>query len=297
MIDRTRTRYWTLGLAFLLRRTTPRWFRLFLARAIGSAGCRALPRIHDSIVRNLEIVTGSRSEAARLAPRVFINFCIYIADYVLFPTLDNKGLDRLLTEVIGAENAISSYKAGNGVILVTPHLGNWELGGVFLSKRDYPVNVVSLPEEDARTDAFRNRMRTAHGIRLLEFDPKSASLASMVGMIDVLKKGEMVAMLTDRASAERTETVPFFGHETRFPVGPFILSWMSKAPVVPTYCVLKKDGTYRLVTDRPIELDRSLDRNESLRKAVAEMASRYETYIRRHPDQWYNFYPYFDDPA
>lgn len=295
MLDRTRTRYWHLGLAILLRSTTPRWFRLVLARVLGSAGFRILKRLREAVTDNLQIVTGSRRQAVLLARRTFVNYCIYLADYMLFPFLKKESVERLLPEVRGGENVKNALARGRGVILVTPHLGNWELGGLWLSGRNYPLNVVSLSDEDPRTEAFRNDLRKRHGIRLLRYDPRSSSMASMVGILDALKRNELVAMLTDRPAAERCEEVPFFGRTARFPIGAFVLSWISEAPVIPCLCPLAPDGTYSLVTDRPIELDRARDRAESLRHAIVEMARRYEGFIRSHPDQWYNFYPYWNE--
>lgn len=292
--DRTRTRYWHLGLAILLRNTTPRWFRLLLARALGSAGFRLFPRLRRTMIDNLERITGSRRQAASTARRTFVHYCIYVADYMLFPFVDRRRVDRFVVDIRGERNVLTARESGRGVILVTPHLGNWELAGIWLSRHDFPLNVVSLTDEDARTEAFRNRMRETHGIRLLRYDPKSASLASMVEILNVLKRNELVAMLTDRPAAERTIEAPFFGRPARFPVGAFVLSWVSGAPVIPCYCVLDRRNTYSLVTDRPIALDRSLPRDESIRKAAVEMARRYESYVRACPDQWYNFYPYWN---
>ena len=299
MAARTRTSFWTLALPRLVVRITPRWFQIFLSQILGSVAYCLFGRVRRALVGNLTQVTGNPFAAKRLARQTFIHYCIYIADYMTFHRLDEAQIEKLVPEVRGGENVARALEKKKGIILVTPHLGNWELAGIWLSRRNHRLHVVSLTDEDERTEEYRNRMRDTHGIRLLRYDPRSASMASMVEMVNVLRKNEFVAMLTDRPAAERTETVDFFGRPARFPVGAFILSWLSGAPVMPCRCVLRDDRTYTLVTDDPILLDRDLDRDESIRRGVMEMARRYESYVRAHPDQWYNFYPYWNemDPA
>ncbi|MHC4605857.1 MAG: lysophospholipid acyltransferase family protein [Planctomycetota bacterium] len=292
-LTRTRTHYGYLLLALLLRLARPRCFRVLFCRLCGAVGFRILPGVRRAVVANLEVVTGSRTRAVALGRRVFANYCLYLADYLDFPSFTLEKLRRRLTRIEGETLLRGALDGGRGVILVTPHLGNWETGGIFLSRSDFPMNVVSLPEEDERTGAYRDRMREKHGIKSLLFDPTSASMSSMVEMLNVLKRNEIVAMLTDRPTAGRLETVPFFGRPTPFPAGAFILSWVSGAPILTTCCVLRGDSTYEVITEGPILPDRSLPRDESIRRGVLEMVRSYESFIRNHPDQWYNFYPYW----
>jgi len=177
--------------------------------------------------------------------------------------------------------------------MITPHLGNWEAGGVWLAHQGFALNVVTLPEDDPRTGVFRDAMRKAHGIRSFYYDPRSASLESMIDILHALRRNELVAMLTDRSVPDRQEEVTLFGRPSSIPIGPFLLAWLSGAGVLPSYCVLLPDGTYRIRTEAAIQLDRTLKREESIRNAAREMARRYESYIRAYPDQWYNFYSYW----
>ena len=284
---RTHTRYWHLLLLMRLVRLVPRPVLMLLSRAAGAAAFRALPRLRRAVIDNLAAVTGDRRRAAELAHRTFVNYCVYLID--CFPLSSHR-----VVSVRGGEHPRAALERGNGIILVTPHLGHWELAGIWLARNGFRLNVVSLEDEDPKTEALRNRMREEHGIRLLRVDPGSDAIASMVEMMDALKRNEIVAMLTDRPAAERSEEVPFFGRTARLPAGAFVLSWLTHAPVIPCYSVLDDRG-YSLVTDPPVELDRTRSRAAEIRRGVEEMARRYEGYIRSHPDQWYNFYPYWND--
>ena len=284
---RTHTRYWHLLLLMWLVRLVPRPVLMLLSRAAGAAAFRVLPRLRRAVIDNLAAVTGDRRRAAEFARRTFVHYCVYLID--CFPLSP-----RRVAAIHGWEHPQAALKRGNGLILVTPHLGHWELAGIWLARKGYRLNIVSLEDEDPRTEALRNRMREEHGIRLLRYDPRSGALASMVGMVDALRRNEIVAMLTDRPAAERTEEVCFFGRTARLPIGAFVLSWLTRAPVIPCCCVLDGPG-YSLVTDPPIKFDRTRGRAAEIRRGVEEMARRYEGYIRSHPDQWYNFYPYWHD--
>lgn len=293
----TRTRYGLLTIPMLLARMVPRPLLLPLSRFFGTASTILLQGHRQALLENLTPLCGSRRRAAVRVNRTFIHYTLYLFDYLVLPFLSTERAARLFSseEGIAQAHRLRSENPGRGVILITPHFGHWELGGIWLSHRGIPLHVLSLQDQDEGTERLRQTMRAHHGIRLVRYDPSTTSLSSMMELLEILKGGGVLAMLTDRAASQRTATVPFFGRPTPLPIGPFLMSWLSHAIVLPSVCVLQADGRYLLHCDPPILLDRTLDRDEAIRRATAEMARRFETFLRRNPDQWYNFFPYWNE--
>ncbi|MCL5885154.1 MAG: hypothetical protein M1377_07460 [Deltaproteobacteria bacterium] len=215
--------------------------------------------------------------------RTFRNFARYLVDYGRFHTLTEEVLDRVLPSVEGLHPMEESLRKGRGVILVTGHIGNWELGGVFFGRNGVKINVVTLPEGSDRIDAIRGRYRKRHNIRTIVLD---GSPFSSLEIVAALRRGEMVAMLVDRWGGGDGVSTKFFGVDRLFPRGPFILSRVTGAPVVPAF-VVRDGNTYRGVVDPPFVVEGVDD--EPYARRVSETLERM---IRNFPDQWYNFAAY-----
>jgi len=221
-------------------------------------------------------------EVEELSKRVFRNFARNLVDYGRFHTITDEALDRLLPSVQHLHILEESFAKGRGVILVTGHIGNWELGAMFFGRHGFKINVVTIPEGSERIDSIRGAYRTRQNIRTIVVD---GSPFSSLEIVAALRRGEIVAMLVDRW--EGTDGIPakFFGEDRRFPRGPFVLSRATGAPVIPAFIV--RDGNiYRGVVDPPVFMEEPED--EPGARRVSESLERM---IRTYPDQWYNFAP------
>lgn len=224
----------------------------------------------------------SEREVEELSKRIFRNFARNLVDYGRFHTITDEALDRLLPSVQHLHLLEESFAKGRGVILVTGHIGNWELGALFFGRHGFKINVVTIPEGRERIDSIRGAYRTRQNIRTIVVD---GSPFSSLEIVAALRRGEIVAMLVDRW--EGTDGVPakFFGADRRFPRGPFVLSRATGAPILPAFIV--RDGsTYRGVVDPPFFMEEPED--EPGARRVSESLERM---IRTYPDQWYNFAP------
>jgi KDO2-lipid IV(A) lauroyltransferase len=224
----------------------------------------------------------SEREVEELSKRIFRNFARNLVDYGRFPTITDEALDRLLPSVQHLHFLKESFAKGRGVILVTGHIGNWELGALFFGRHGFKINVVTIPEGSERIDSIRGAYRTRQDIRTIVVD---GSPFSSLEIVAALRRGEIVAMLVDRW--ESTDGVPakFFGADRRFPRGPFVLSRATGAPIIPAFIV--RDGKiYRGVVDPPFFMEEPED--EPGARRVSESLERM---IRTYPDQWYNFAP------
>ena len=199
----------------------------------------------------------------------------------------------IVPQEIGLENLDAALSMGKGVILVTPHFGNWELGGIILSLKRYSLNVVTLKDENQTINNFRERIRKKNNITSIYVADDSIHTA--INIITALKNNETVAMLGDRDGSSKTVEVNFFGRKIKFPSGVAYVALASGAAVVPVFVVLRKSGKYQGIIEKPLLSSqyKESSRSEAVNKVAQDIACVFEQYIREYPDQWFNFYPFW----
>jgi len=277
----------------------PRSVQKSVAIPVGDLFYLLMRRTRRAVERNLEVIGRGRfspHEISRLARRTFRNYGQYLLDYMVIHRITSSNKDTVIEGEVGEEYMAQALKRGRGAICITPHLGNWEMGGLLLAFRGGTLNVLSLDEPDAKTKAFRGRFRHSKGIRELYIRGGVEDPFSTIELVKALRNNEIVAMLGDRENSPNTIDVDFFGRRTRFPKGVGILAMMTGAPVLPVFVVLEKDRKYRGIIEKPIYFDGSRrgERDRVIREGMEKIARVFEDYIGRYPDQWYNFYSYWE---
>jgi len=104
-------------------------------------------------------------------------------------------------------------------------------------------------------------------------------------------------MQGDRDFDNSGVAVRFFGREAYFPRGPLRVAMATEATVLPAFVVRVPDGRYRAIIEQPLEIDRKGDRETMLRRNLERYVAILERYVGRYPEQWYCFYPFWDDPS
>lgn len=261
----------------------PRRARLSLARVVGRAVGRHLAEERSQVRANLARVLPDAPAAAleRGASETFANFAACFADLLTINRGDPARLRDYLAEAEGEAELDAACAPRRGVILLTAHLGNWELGGRLLAPRlGRTTHVVLSPEQDAALEGYLR----CDGPRLRFVTRRSAT--STLGLLAALRRNEAVAMQGDRPSGERGDRpVPFFGASAAFPVGPFVLARAAGAPVVPAFCAMTPQARYRITMEPAIWVGPG-EEETALVTAVGAL----ERAIRRHPTQWFNFF-------
>jgi len=217
---------------------------------------------------------------ARLARRIFRNYARYLVDYGRFRWLPGDGVEAAISDLEGGQNLHAAFGMERGVILVTGHVGNWELGGLFFGHRGVRVNVVTLPDGSRQIDAIRQMYRGEHAVNTIVLD---GSPFAPLEMMAALKRREMVAMLVDRWGKADGVPAAFLGGTHYLPRGPFALSLATGAPILPAF-VVRDGGTYRGIVEPPIVVEHG-----EFAPHAARISDALECVIRRFPDQWYNF--------
>jgi lauroyl/myristoyl acyltransferase len=229
----------------------------------------------------------TRRELNRIRRRTFRNFAKYLVDFFRFSKLDKA----YIAKNIKVENLHYFDEAlgyGKGVIVLTAHLGNWELGGVVIGLSGYPFWVVALPHKNKKVDEFFNSQRESKGMHVIPFGKAARQC------LNLLKENKMVALVGDRDFSEKGIVVDFFGKKSYFPLGPAAFAMKAGSAIVPGFMFRNPDDTFTLRIEKPIrfaalESEKPQDREKRIMEIIDSYKSIIEGYIKKYPDQWYMF--------
>jgi len=289
-----------LGMSPWFMRTFPRRFshlvRYPFAFFYYLFGCR----FRRAVRGNLAVALGGHAsprDVRRLTWRVFSNVTKTFADMFYVASLPRERIAELIAPQVGVEHIHTALKEKKGAIFLTGHVGNWELGGMTLGKFDVNINMVYMPDQ---TKAFEQQRLLVRADQNVSSIPMGGGFEVSLMVIRKLNAGEIIALKGDRVLRGVGMTVRLFGRDTLFPRGPYLLSYVSGAPILPTFMVLAEDNRYQPIVCEPIFPVRTGDRGRDVLILAQKMARVMEEYIRRYPDQWYMFYPFWKnagDPA
>jgi phosphatidylinositol dimannoside acyltransferase len=275
-------------LATLAASALPRSARLRVAAAVADIAQRRFRTERAVVRRNLaRILPGAPArELERLRAAVFRNFAVCFAD--LITTNRRADISPYIAGVDGMVELHRAARAGRGLIVLTAHLGNWELAGRMLARDgERPIHVVVAAEADPAVERFLRG-----GVAPVRFVTRTAPTVSL-SLVAALRRGEIVALQGDRGLGTRGDVRhPFFGAPAAFPLGPFLLARAARAPVVTAFCLLDADRRYRIVVGTPSQVER-----DGETAALARWVRVLEELVRRHPTQWFNFYDVWGPPA
>jgi KDO2-lipid IV(A) lauroyltransferase len=276
----------------------PRPIQRFFSVVVGDLFYYLMRKTRASIRKNMEGVSGGRWRKERvdvLTRKTFQNYGQYLLDYMVMHRLRPSNKERWVEEEVGASYMMEALQAGKGAICITPHLGNWEIGGLLFAFKGGKLNVLTLDERDMDTRSFREEMRRRRGIKNLYINPKDDSPMAILDAVKALRRNEILAMLGDRIESQKTMVFDFFGKKTAFPIGVAILAMATEAPVLPVFVVMEKNRKYRGIIEPPIYFNPSSrkDREAIIREGMERLIKKFEGYIEKYPDQWYNFYSYW----
>jgi KDO2-lipid IV(A) lauroyltransferase len=200
-------------------------------------------------------------------------------------TLSFLAGDRLTPEQI--LNSISAHglplldealQKGKGVILLTPHFGNWERMAHFLTLKGYPLLVVAREANDPRTTHLVNSMRQKEGLVVL---PRGSSIREI---LRALTENKIIGLLPDQNSWEIF--VPFFGYPAGTVSGPAVLHLRTGAPLLVCFCWEDSESHYQLRIRNLALPERTGNREEDVRAIMTKVNEAFEEVIREHPEQW-----------
>jgi predicted exporter/lauroyl/myristoyl acyltransferase len=281
-------RLWQTGLA--LTRLLPKFFLVALAKCSAAIYWRLAARRREIVIQNLLPVLNDRRLAARAARELFTEFTRKLAD--LWRYESGGAFERWQGDWHGWEHFTTAHARGKGVLLVTPHLGNWEFGGEFLVEHGHKLLVLTQPEPDPRLTELRQLSRTRRGVETLVVGQDAFAF---VDIIRRLQEGATVALLVDRPPAPTAVNVELFGKPFSASIAAAELARASGCAIVPAYIVRQRDGYLAHILPE-ITYDRAAIGNRAARiRLTQEILRAFEPAIRQHLTQWFHFVPIWPD--
>ncbi len=241
----------------------------------------------NQVKDNLSRVIGKDyAHLRKISRELFVNYGIYLADWAKIIGFDSSEVFSYFSKIEGMNFFEEARAKGNGVIILSVHLGNWEMGALVFTHSGIPFNVLTAKDEIADIAQMRTKARVLHNVRTITIDEGTFFF---IDIVNALKRNEIVAMLVDRYGKGNGVHVDFFGEKAYFPRGPVLLARATGASVLPAFTVLESDKKYRSVLGPPIHIEWSEDKERDVCVNMAKIAHVFEKYIRLYPSQWFNF--------
>ncbi|MGD0335810.1 MAG: lysophospholipid acyltransferase family protein [Candidatus Omnitrophota bacterium] len=233
---------------------------------------------------NMRVIFPNKTEKEirELQINMFRNFAKYLVDFFRFQEIDKKWIEKNV-QLENTHYIDEAFKKGKGIVILTAHIGNWELGGITIALLGYPFWVVALPHKYKKVNSFFNAQRESKGVKVI---PLAKAVRESLA---VFKKNESVALVGDRDFTEDGAILPFFGKPTVFPEGPAAFSLRTGAPIVAGFMLRNKDDSFTLRMEPPIVVTPSGNRRNDTVEIMKTYLKIFERYITEYPDQWFMF--------
>lgn len=223
----------------------------------------------------------SPADVQRLAERSYDNLGRTSIEAAILPGTSREDLLARVERVSGWEHVEAALAKGQGIICVTGHLGNWELGGAFVAARGVPIDAVARGMANPIFEAYVTRTR--HDIGMQVIHDKDAVRRTP----RALRDNHLVAFLSDHDALGLASTfVPFFGRPAKTPRGPAVFALRFDTPVLFMVFVRLPNGRYAFECE-PVVVERTGDREHDIEAIVQRYTAMLEAKVREYPDQYF----------
>ncbi|MBI5383346.1 MAG: MMPL family transporter [Verrucomicrobia bacterium] len=278
---------WQLGLA--LGRWLPRCICYGVALLAAEVYRLLCPRRREVVALNLQpVLLEDKLEATRMARRLFRQFAFKLVDLWRYESGVNETHWETTSE--GWRILDMARQRGSGVLLVTPHLGNWELGGPLMTQHGVKLIVLTQPEPDRGLTELRRAARARWGIETIVVGDDGFAF---VEIIKRLQAGETVALLLDRPPERNAAEIELFGRPFRASLAAAELARAAGCALIGVTMV-RMNQSYQVEVLPEFTYDRrSLGTREARRELTQHIMRAFEPKIRKHADQWFHFVAVF----
>ncbi len=261
----------------------PRKFARVLGSGIGWLAFHLLGRLRNVGLRNLELAFPQKTASERdtILRAVYRNLGYLLAEFCRMADYTPEQASRFI-HYDGLENYLSARARGRGVLVLTGHLGAWELSSFYHSLMGYPMGMVIRRLDNPLVDEYVNRIRCLHGNRVIHKDDFAR------GLIATMRAGETVGILMDtNMTPPQGVFVPFFGVAACTASGMARIALKTGASVVPGFLFWEQqEQRYVLRFGKELRLVQTDDPEADAMANTALFTGVIEQYIRQYPEQW-----------
>jgi len=249
-------------------------------------------RDRRAVRNNLRAVLDSDKDLNVHTRWVFRNFGKYLVEFFRMSRVIDKSFISQNVKIKNLEAISKALEKGKGAIVVSGHIGNWELGGVVLSMMNFPVVAVALPHKERPVNDLFNKQRESRGVTVI---PTSVAVRRS---IETLKSNKIVGLVADRDFGPNGMILPFLGKKAIIPKGPAILSLKTGAPIIPCFLIREQGDHFTLILEDPVFPSQQYHgqiEDEVLKEMIFKYLGKIEEKIRQFPSQWLMFRKFWVD--
>jgi lauroyl/myristoyl acyltransferase len=267
-----------------LARILPPTIAYLLGETLAAACFVLCAERRRGLASNLRVVLGERGlpRLGRTGFRTMLNFGRSVTEVFMTPYLSEEYL-RASVSITGREHLDSIVSAGRGAVLVTAHIGSWELGGAALAGLGYRITTVAGTQFTRGLSPYVKAIKEARGIHVVSAE------GGTLRIVRALRRGEIVALHIDGDQYMGGVAVDLFGRRTVLPRGPAGLAKRTGAAIVPAFAI--RTARSKITVHIEEEIPTVGRDEESLTGSIATVV---EDYIRRYVDQWCMFRPLWE---
>jgi len=271
-------------LLFLMARVAhrlPLSFMLALGRGLGRCAPLVSPR-HLRRIAN-DLATSFPEYPARqidmLARKTYQRLSESLIEFLRLPYMSAEEI-RQWARLEGAEHIETALARGKGVLLLTAHLGNWEICGTRMGVSPYPTTSIAREQQDSAVTDLFTHIRQAHGQTIV-------SVSDVRECIRVLKRNECLGVLGDVNARVPGAFIQFFGRPAATYTGVAYLAQVTGATILPVFDERLPDNTHRIYIGPSIPTAATGDRQRDLLITTMRCQHIVQEEIRRRPYDWY----------
>lgn len=268
-----------------------------IANAVVAVFMALRPKYLDAVRANVAQILGTslrHPEVERIARQVIRNHAYAWVDFFHYGQRPPETALANFVSLEGGEYMERLAQSKGGCILLTAHAGNYELGGLLLKSLGLEIHAVYKPDRFEAVERLRTRIRRQVGVIGVPVDGVGFST---LPLLKLLREGRLVGMQGDRDFSLNGLPIPFFGSTAYFPRGPWELAAMTGAPVIASFFFMDAELRFHAKFFEPIHVEGERSkRMASIEQGMRQYVRQLEALVRAHPDQWYCFYPFWNDP-
>jgi Kdo2-lipid IVA lauroyltransferase/acyltransferase len=263
--------------------TLPRSWARGIGAVVGHIAYLSVPRLRRTGHRNLELAfpESTSEDRDRILRRLYRNLGWLLAEFCLMKRYTPENT-RAFLRYEGLEHFLSARDEGRGVLILTGHLGAWELSSFYHSLMGHPMSIVIRRLDNPLVDELVNRLRCRHGNQVLHKDDFAR------GLLECMRRGGTVGILMDtNMTPPQGVFVDFFGHPACTASGLARVAMKTGARVLPGFLLWEDSRKqYVLRFGVPVTLESTGDTEADVIANTALFTKVIEGYIRQYPDQW-----------
>ncbi len=228
-------------------------------------------------------------------PYSFFKYILHINQFAL--SIFDRFVSRITPDVFEIQiiNEEHFLKQNGGKLIVLSHVGNWANTFTAFKLENYTVNIVGSEQLKDSIQKYENSLKYKNSSRVKSINLDEGFISS-VKIAQALQKGEYVAMMADRfMNKNKFIKINFFNSIAKFNKSPFEIAYNRGVEIIGVSVIRINDKKYKLFFSNPIRGDKSISKEDAIKKMATSYVKYLENILDQYPKQWYNFYKFWEE--